>query len=272
MTLAAFKEANGRAFNGIPFLAPWGNRISGGGFWANGKHYLFNESLKNLNSHNGIAMHGMLTASQLWEVTDVNADKKSAHVTSRLQFWKYPDLMANWPFAHEYLMTYSLTAEGLEVKIAVRNLSADPMPIAIGFHPYFNIPDVPRSEWSAHIPASKHVEMDSSLVATGEMTDNHLPDQITLNDHTFDDGFTDINGDRTFSIQSGNKKIEVAYGPKYKVALVYSPPKQNFVCFEPMAGITNSLNLAHEGKYSELQSVAPGEVWQESFYIRTAGL
>jgi aldose 1-epimerase len=94
----------------------------------------------------------MLTASSLWEVTDVGADAKSAHVTSRLQFWKYPDLMANWPFAHEYEMTYRLAGGVLEVRTMVTNLSTQPMPLVIGFHPYFHIPDVPRSECSVHLP------------------------------------------------------------------------------------------------------------------------
>jgi aldose 1-epimerase len=45
----------------------------------------------------------------------------------------------------------------------------------------------------------------------------------------------------------------------------------NFVCVEPMAGITNALNLAHKGLYRELQSIAPGAAWQESFWIRPSG-
>ena len=36
---------------------------------------------------NGIAIHGMLTASPLWQVTEAAADAQSAHVTSRLEFW-----------------------------------------------------------------------------------------------------------------------------------------------------------------------------------------
>jgi len=35
--------------NAIPFLAPWGNRIPGGGFWANGERYTFNTGLHNLS-------------------------------------------------------------------------------------------------------------------------------------------------------------------------------------------------------------------------------
>jgi aldose 1-epimerase len=183
--------------------------------------------------------------------------------------------MANWPFAHEYELTYTLSATGLEVTTIIKNLSAEPMPIVIGFHPYFNIPDVPRSEWSAHIPARKHVEMDSNLVATGAMTDSGLPDQVSLRDHTFDDGYTDLVRDTaglaTFSVQAAGKKIEVVYGPNYKVGLVYAPPNQNFICFEPMAAITNGINLAHDGKYDELQTVAPNAVWQGSFWIRFSG-
>jgi aldose 1-epimerase len=274
--LEAFKQNGGRGMNAIPFLAPWGNRIPGGGFWANGERYTFNTSLRNLSVNSrGVAIHGMLTSSPLWEVTDVGADKKSAHVTSRLQFWRYPDLMASWPFAHEYEMTYTLTESGLKVAIAIRNLSTKPMPIAIGFHPYFHIPDVPRDEWSAHVPARKHVEMDSELVATGEMTDSGLADQVPLKDHKFDDGYTDLardaSGRATFSVQAANKKIEVVFGPNYKVAIVYAPAGQNFICFEPMAAITNGINLAHDAKYNELQTVAPSAVWQESFWVRFSG-
>jgi galactose mutarotase-like enzyme len=45
-------------------------------------------------------------------------------------------------------------------------------------------------------------------------------------------------------------------------------PNRGFIAIEPMAGITNSMNLAHKGLYKELQSVAPGRTWQESFWLR----
>lgn len=161
----------------------------------------------------------MLAASSLWEVSAVEADEQSAQVTSRLQFWRYPELMANWPFAHEYEMTYRLAEGVLQVSTSVKNLSSEPMPIALGFHPYFNIPDAARAEETAHIPARKHVETNQDLVATGELTESKLPDEISLKDRTFDDGFTDLirnsDGRAVFSVQSGIKKIEVIYGPKY---------------------------------------------------------
>jgi aldose 1-epimerase len=274
--IAALKDSPRPVLNGIPFLAPWANRIASAGFWADGKKYVFNSDLGSVHvAPDGIAIHGMLALSPLWEVTKLAADSHSAHVTSRLEFWKYPELMANWPFAHEYEMTYTLRDGALEISTSVKNLSAEPMPVVIGFHPYFNIPGVPRAEWTAHVAARKHVQADSHLVATGEFTPNDLPDQVSLRDHNFDDGFTDLvrgsDGRATFWAQAGDKKISVVYGPKYQVAVVYSPPGQNFICFEPMAAVTNGINLAHDGKYPELQSVAPGETWQENFWVEFSG-
>ena len=275
-SLADYKAQNAPGLNGVPFLAPWANRMAGGGFWADGKQYRFNPDVGSLHlDSNAIAMHGMLAASPLWRVTALQADRRSARVTSRLEFWKYPELMANWPFASTYEMTYTLANGELEVSTAVVNLSAQAMPVAIGFHPYLQIPGVPRSEATAHIPARLHVETDEHLVATGEFKPVAMPDRISLRDHTFDDGFTglvrDADGTATLSIEAGTKKVAVVYGPKYQVAVVYAPPGKDFICFEPMSAVTNGVNLAHDGKYDALQLLAPGATWRESFWIRPSG-
>ena len=60
------------------------------------------------------------------------------------------------------------------------------------------------------------------------------------------------------------------YGPNYPVAVVYAPAGRGFICFEPMSGVTNAINLGHEGKFP-LQTVAPGAKWRESYWIRPSG-
>ena len=67
-------------------------------------------------------------------------------------------------------------------------------------------------------------------------------------------------------------KVEALYGPKYPVSVIWEPPGQNFICFEPMTAITNGVNLQHEGKYPSLQSVPAGGKWTESFWIRASGI
>jgi aldose 1-epimerase len=67
--------------------------------------------------------------------------------------------------------------------------------------------------------------------------------------------------------------VEVALGPNYKATVVYTPPAagNNVICFEPMAAITDALNLAQKGVYKELQYIPPGQKWQESFWITPSG-
>ncbi len=46
---------------------------------------------------------------------------------------------------------------------------------------------------------------------------------------------------------------------------------RGFIAIEPMAGITDSMNLAQKGKYHELQYVAPGGSCNESIWITPSG-
>jgi aldose 1-epimerase len=263
---------------GVPFLAPWADLLDEQAFWVNGKRYAFNMSLGNVRGERPI--HGLLTDSPLWQVTEVAADAHSAGVSSRLEFWKYPDLMAQWPFAHDYEMTYRLADGVLEVKTTITNLSTDPMPVAIGFHPYFQIPDIPRDEWVAHLGARIHVIADEHQIPTGEMRPLDIPNPLPLRGQTLDDGFTDLardaDGRAHFSIETSGKTVETLFGPQYRVATVYLPPSpeqtREFICFEPLAAIISGVNLVRRGKYSDLQTVAAGGAWTESFWIRASGL
>jgi aldose 1-epimerase len=272
------EHAKNPSLGGVPFLAPWADLLDEQAFWANGKRYRFNMNLGNVRGERPI--HGLLTDSPLWQITEVAADAHSAHITSRLEFWKYPDLMAQWPFAHEYEMTYSLADGVLEVKISMANLSTDAMPIAIGFHPYFQIPDIPRDEWVAHLPARIHVVADNYQIPTGEMRPLDIPNPLPLQGQTLDDGFTDLERDAEglahFRIESGGKTIETIFGPKYPVATIYLPAlppgeTREFICIEPLTAMINGVNLARQGKYSGLQTVAAGDKWTESFWIRASG-
>jgi aldose 1-epimerase len=102
---------------------------------------------------------------------------------------------------------------------------------------------------------------------------NSLPDPTPLKSHALDDGFTDlvrdeVSGEAVFWVEGGGRRIEVVFGAQWQVGIVYAPREHDFICFEPMAAITNGINLAADGKYSDLQTLAPGRVWQGSFRVR----
>lgn len=263
---------------GIPFLAPWADLLDEQAFWANGKRYTFNMVLGNIQGARPI--HGLITDSPLWQITHLAADNDSARVVSRLQFWKYPDLMAQWPFAHDYQMTYRLADGVLEVMTTITNLSVHPMPVAIGFHPYFQIPGIPRDEWVAHLSARTRVMADEHQIPTGEMRPLDIPNPLPLRGQNLDDGFTDLERDADgrahFSIEARGKMVEILFGPHYSVATIYLPAPspedtRQFICIEPLTAIISGVNLAQQGKYAGLQTVPAGAQWTESFWIRASG-
>jgi aldose 1-epimerase len=272
----------GRGMSGIPFLAPWANRLDEPAFYANGKKYSFNLDLGNVRAgQNNHPMHGFLTAARQWNVIEAKADDHAAWVTSKLDFFREPEWMAQFPFAHTIEMTYRLSDGALEVRVSLNNLSTAPMPVAIGFHPYFQVNDAPRDEWTFGIAARTEWLLSKDNIPTGEVRpiEQFLPKPqggtlkgLTL-DHVFGDLIRDGAGRATMWVQGKSERVEVALGPKYKAVVVYSPggPNRDFICFEPMTGITDGLNLAHRGIYKELQYIPPGETWMESFWVKAGG-
>jgi aldose 1-epimerase len=263
-------------FGGIPFLAPWANRLSEDGFFANGEKFLLNPDLGNIRrDQNRKPIHGLLTFSPEWKVTAIAADSDSASVTSRLEFWKHPEMMAQFPFAHTIEIAYRLHEGVLEVRTTIENLSAAPMPVGIGFHPYFQLHDAPRDQWKVHLAARDHLALSKMFIPTGERNPVEFPDPLPLAGGALDDVFGALVRDgserATFSVEGAREKISVIYGPKYTVAVVYAPAGRQFICFEPMSAITDGFNLAHAGLYKELQSIPPGGAWRESFWIAPSG-
>ena len=260
----------------VPFLAPWANRLDGLEYWANGKKYLLNDGLGNLRRDNhGKPIHGLLNFSPLWKVEDVGADTRSAWVTSRLEFWRYPELMAQFPFAQTISMTYRLANGEMQVETEIENLSNEPLPVAIGFHPYLRLDDSPRDQWKVHIAARDHLVLNSFLIPTGERNPMEFADVQPLKGVNLDDVFANLvrgaDGLAHFWVEGRRERITVTYGPKYRVAVAYSPAARDFICFEPMAAVTDAFNLAHTGEYKELESIPPGSTWKESFWIAPSG-
>lgn len=264
------------ALCGVPLLAPWANRIDGDAYWVEGRQYRLNPALGNLRRDgNQRPIHGLLNFSPAWVLTDAGANADSAYATSRLEFWRYPEMMAQFPFAHEVTMTYRLGGGALQVETSIVNHSATGMPVAIGYHPYFQLHDAPRDEWTVHLAARERWVLDGFLIPTGRCEAVPWADPHPLRGGALDDVFgglmADADGATRFWVCGDRQKITVAYGPKYRVAVVYAPEGKGFICFEPMSAVTNAFNLAHVNAYRELQNIPAGGRWSESFWITPEG-
>ncbi|MBS1828246.1 MAG: aldose 1-epimerase [Acidobacteria bacterium] len=269
---ATVKELKAKpAMAGNPFLAPWANRLDQDAFYANGKKYNLNLELKNVRRDgNQQPIHGLLVYSTEWQVASLKSGDESASVTSRLDFWKYPDYMAQFPFAHSYEMTYRLRDGALEVETAIENLSTLTMPVSVAYHPYFTLPGVPRDDWQVRVPATHQVVLNDKLTPTGELRPLNLQQPVSLKGRQFDDVYSGVDPSKEFSVEGGGKRIALKFGPRFPVGVVYAPQGRDFICFEPMSGPTNAFNLHQAGKYTPLQTIAPGGSWRESYWIKAA--
>src|SRR5438105_5250728 len=263
--------------SGIPFLGPWANRLDEQAFYANGTKYAFDMALGNVRG--AIPIHGFLTTNTRWQVVEVKAESEAAWATSKLEFFRQPAWMKQWPFAHTIEMTHRLQNGVLEVRTKIVNQSDEAMPIAIGFHPYFQLTDSMRDQWTVAVAARTHWRLTPEKIPSGETEpiERFLPTPAAapLSDYNLDDVFGDLvrdaQGRATMSVVGASQRLDIVVGEHYRAVVVWAPKGNNFICIEPMAGITDAPNLAQKGVYKELQTVAPGGTWEESFWIRPGG-
>ena len=323
MTFASVDDFRARpGLNGIPLLAPFANRLDEQAFYANGKKYNFDMELGNVRG--AIPIHSYLSGAKDWTLVEAKADGNAAWVTNKLEFYRNPQWMKQFPFAHILQMTYRLQDGVLEVQTRIENLSIEPMPVAIGFHPYFQLTDSSREDWTLSIGAKTHWLLAQNKIPTGETEPIQKifpdPHAVALKDVDLDDVFGDLERDAqgraVMSVKGKAQQLDVLLGPNYRSVVLYSPnpanargggaggagrgrggqapnaattptpatspavpltgtnpnlPNRGFIAFEPMVGITDSMNLAQKGLYKELQSIPPGGTWQESFWLRPKG-
>ena len=228
--LADFQARPG--FNGMPLLAPFANRLDQTGFYANGRKYNFDLELGNVRGP--IPSTGYVNGSKAWQLVEAKADQRSAWVTCRLDFYKDPLYMAQFPFAHTITMTYRVADGALEVHTRLDNLSTEPMPVVIGYHPIFELPEGTRNDWTISLDAKTHwIEIPQRL-PTGETQpiENFFGSERTaiqlkkyaLIDDVFTDLIRDANGRATMKLMYNGKEIHVSLGPNYKTVLAWSTP------------------------------------------------
>ena len=231
-SLEAFEANSG--LNGMPLLAPFANRLDETAFYANGKKYNFDLELGNVRGP--IPGTGFVNGSKEWQLVEFKADGNSAWVTCRLDFYKIPQFMKQFPFAHTITLTYRISAGTLEVHTRLDNLSHEPMPAVIGFHPIYELPDGNRNDWIVSVDAKTHwIEIPERL-PTGETQPmenffNADKDRTAIklkNYALIDDAFTDLirdaNGRATMRLMYNGKELDETLGPKFKTVLLWSTP------------------------------------------------
>ncbi len=235
---------------GIPILYPWANRLGASSYQVDTVDVTLSSEAAGVRlDPNGLPIHGLLAAHRGWRVMTEAADE----LTAELDFGSDPKLLAGFPFPHLLAVHVTLADRALTVRTTVSAIGERAVPLCYGFHPYLQLPDVPRAQWTIETPRMRHLGLDERGLPTGT-TSEDPPASTPLGDKAFDDGYDQVADGSVFAVSGGGRRIEVHFEQGYPAAQIFAPTSEDIVCFEPMTAPTDALR---RGGYRRAESGEP---------------
>jgi galactose mutarotase-like enzyme len=237
---------------GSAFLVPYPNRIRGK-LSADGKTLttewqghaitLPANNIGHLPTAERHAMHGLILKAK----TEDLSVKQVAGGQELSGIIRAGDFGGHWLSKTQLLITIRLTAGDVDVSIEAANVGSEAEPMAIAWHPYFNLPSGDRKQVRLSIPADKVAEVDNydNVFPTGKVSpvdgtkfDLRGVSGAPLGDLFFDDNWSGLHWDKK-EVTVRVMDLAAHYGvsieglsPEIKAIQVYAPPTRNFVAIE----------------------------------------
>jgi aldose 1-epimerase len=224
-------------------LAPWSNRISGGGFFHRGEFHPLERNLE----EEPFPIHGNAFSSP-WQL-----ESHEATCATLTLFSHGPG-----PFSYHARLTYELEQGTLAVALTIENRAAKPMPFGVGLHPW-----LPRAVAGTSLTASceRVVLENPSHLPAGEIPVSerdawNFNVQRPLPYGWINNVFRGWDGRARVDWPDRALKLEIAADPPLATFVVYSPGAHaDFFCFEPVTHLVDAHNMKDDsGGLIELAS------------------
>lgn len=214
------------------------------------------------------AIHGLILAKQ---TDDVQISADGATITGTIHAGNFGGF---WLSETDLTIVIALTADGIETTITAKNVGKEPEPMAIGWHPYFNLPSGNRTQARLHIPADVMAQVNNydDVFPTGKLIpvkgtpyDFNAPDGKALADQFLDDNFAHLK--RT----NGQVVVDVidpaaSYGihieglsPQIKTVQVYAPKEKSFIAVEEQFNFGDPFSKIWKGMDTGMVTLKPGD-------------
>ena len=191
------------------------------------------------------AMHGLILAERATLVSRDTTDEWDS-VQAKLQAG---DFGGRWLSSTEIDFRNVLTPDSFTLTVEARNTGAEPLPMGIGWHPYFAIPSGQRQQARLALPARARTLVNNydEVLPTGEVQpvagtpfDFSQPGGRLLENLALDDCFVDLAQAAGDQVVAELIDPAAAYGlrltaasPPVRAFQVYAPPRERFVALEP---------------------------------------
>lgn len=217
------------------------------------------------------AMHGLMLASRMDDVRRETTGERD-RVTATCQAG---DFDHQWLSSAEISCENVLTSDAFEIIITARNVGDEPLPMGIGWHPYFELPSGKREQGRLRIPARRRVLVNNydEVLPTGYVVplagssyDFSIPGGKAAGNFFLDDCFVDLDRSADGNVTAEIIFPEASYGlrviatsPQIKAIQVYAPPDRNFFVIEPQFNWADPFGRQWGSEDTGMAILAPGE-------------
>ena len=226
---------------GFP-LVPFSNRVAGGSFTWAGKTV----RLRLNRAGEPHALHG-IGWQRAWALTR----QTSGSLVMELVHCGDPD----WPWPFIARQEIALSQRGLTITLSARNTADEAVPLAIGYHPYFER----RGAWLS-LSAQKvwHAGGDN-LPLRAEVPSGafDLSDGPDVEDREIDNCYEGAAWPARIGWHGWSDELSVEGSAGLPCAVVYSNSAAGAFCVEPVAHLSNALNMPSAS--SPMPVAAPGQ-------------
>lgn len=217
------------------------------------------------------AMHGLILASRMDKVsTDSNANQSS--VTGILHAG---DFQGHWLSKTDVETKVSLQDDAFVLSVTAKNVGGEPLPMGIGWHPYFVLPSGNREQVKLHLPATRRALVDNydDVFPTGKIVpvagtpyDFTAAGGAPLNKLFMDDSFLNLQktpeGYTVIELSDPAAKYGLritAMSKEVSAIQVYAPVDKKFIVIEPQFNWADPYSKVWSGKDTGMAVLQPGQ-------------
>jgi aldose 1-epimerase len=267
---------------GAAFLFPYPNRIRGK-LSADGKtlttewqRHTITLPANNIGTQPGAerhAMHGLILKTPV-EDLQVTHTADGGSVSGIIHGGNFN---GHWLSKTDLVIKVTLTAEGVDAAIVAHNVGNESEPVAIAWHPYFNLPSNDRKQVRLHVPASAMAQVDNydNVFPTGKIVpvagtayDFQAPEGKALGGQFLDDNFSHLTSSGgpivvTITDPAAHYGVHIeGLTPNIKTIQVYAPPAKNFIAVEHQFNFADPFGKEWGNMDTDMVTLAPGKSTQ----------
>jgi aldose 1-epimerase len=264
---------------GAAFLFPYPNRIrgklsdDGKTLTTEWKGHTITLPANNIGTKPGAerhAMHGLILKAKVEDLKVTHAAAGST-VSGVIHGGNFD---GHWLSKTDLVITVSLTADSVDASIVAHNVGGEAEPVAIAWHPYFNLPSGDRTQARLHVPASEMAQVDNydNVFPTGKILpvagtpyDFQAPEGKALGSQFLDDNFSHLDSKGgavvvTITDPAAHYGVHIeGLTPNISTLQVYAPPAKNFIAVEHQFNFADPFGKEWGKMDTKMVTLAPGK-------------